>query len=370
MLIVLVLACLIILALVLFIVFAEHSRYSTPESLARSGQATKKDVRLLQFRREESVENAPRGDAVDVANFFADLAVPETERGAGRGVIVVLENVQNAWQTVAVLRKLGCRLPVEVWHREPLTCQSAFDTEWWPIRFVEAKTDCPIEAQALRYTAFEEAFLLTGLCLRNPDDLFGKGTLLWSGFYDCDDAPIFLGKDPGRFVRAGPVLVNRTTAWKAVVAFYQISRQRVVTPDLLPVKGSSADVLTACFLATETAFSTVDFRPFSVNGFPGFKDRDGEPLLIERRTWKIYPAWRTILDAPPTDDVFATDEYKLVGPSVRSVLFTDVFEGFEELCFEQLPYRLVWFMQIYGKFKTTDLMKTSYKPKPNHVFQG
>ena len=172
--------------------------------------------------------------------------MPSTSRSfAGEGIVICAGGetfLPCAWVCVNMLRKLGCRLPVEIWHLgEDELCEKmravfadrnvrfidAFKVrESMPARMLEA---WPLKAYAIKNCSFERVLLLDAdnIPVRNPEYLFRcaqfreAGAVFWPDFGRL--SPIrriwrICGvryRDEPEF-ETGQILVNKTKCWRAL----------------------------------------------------------------------------------------------------------------------------------------------------------
>jgi hypothetical protein len=180
--------------------------------------------------------------APDAAAEFIERIPRYPEGFVGRGIVICGGGVRmfaNAWVCIQMLRKLGCQLPIELWHLgateldvemaalvRPLgvTCVDATAPDAvWP-----AKVDgvWPLKPYAVINSKFEQVLLLDAdnVPVRNPEFLFederfrAHGAILWP-----DEGRLAVDSPAWRLfdvayrdeseVESGQVLVDKRRCW-------------------------------------------------------------------------------------------------------------------------------------------------------------
>jgi hypothetical protein len=194
--------------------------------------------------RWENVQEAQRCAATEAI----EQTPPWPHRFAGRGIVVVGGGryFVSAYVTVRVLRHLGCKLPIELWHLNgeidaamqalltPLgvtTHDAEARTECEPYRFLPGHwwRGWQLKAYALRNSSFREVLLLDAdsYPVRNPEFLFDWpryrewGAIFWPdlernrGMIPDVAWPTF-GVEPFSDLptEAGQILVNKELCWR------------------------------------------------------------------------------------------------------------------------------------------------------------
>ena len=163
----------------------------------------------------------------------------------GRGIVICAGGVglfTNAWVCIQMLRRLGCRLPIQVWHLGPgeldadmrallaplgVTCVDAVKMRArHPVRMLNG---WELKPYAILHCPFKEVLLLDAdnMPVRNPEDLFAAseyrrtGAVLWPDLrrlHRTHRIWNLLGLPPQtvREVESGQVLVNKQVCWRAL----------------------------------------------------------------------------------------------------------------------------------------------------------
>lgn len=189
-----------------------------------------------------------------VARFIAGIG-PFPDRYSGRGIVVVGGGryFASAYVTIRVLRHVGCRLPIELWHLsgeidetmrelvEPwdVVCRDAEEHPTdWPFPFLDHWwRGWQLKAFALLYSSFREVLLLDAdsYPVRDPADLFDwtgyreLGAAFWpdpephNRHHGFDPSPILgVAMMPDLATESGQLLVDKEACWRELnlAAFY------------------------------------------------------------------------------------------------------------------------------------------------------
>ncbi len=184
-------------------------------------------------------------NALDRAHAFIAAMPPYPGGFHGRGVVIPAGGVQyftNAWVCVHILRQLGCRLPIQVWHLGPLEMDQTM------IRLLEPLDVACVDARAMRQThparilngwelkpyailhaPFREILLLDAdnVPVANPEFLFDTpqyrdaGALFWPDFHRLEpERKIWrlcgvAYRDEPEF-ESGQIVIDKQRHWRAL----------------------------------------------------------------------------------------------------------------------------------------------------------
>jgi ADP-heptose:LPS heptosyltransferase len=181
--------------------------------------------------------NAPQG-----ATDFIAAVPPYPDRFAGRGIVICgggTRMFSNAWVCIHMLRKLGCTLPIELWHLGPVEMDTTMEElvrplgvtcldgsshpSVWPVK---VKGVWPLKPFAIINSRFEQVLLLDAdnVPVRNPEFLFehpafrAQGAVFWPdvGRLPMDSTAwklfdVAYRDEPE--VESGQVLVDKKRCW-------------------------------------------------------------------------------------------------------------------------------------------------------------
>ncbi|MCI0379254.1 MAG: alpha-1,3-mannosyltransferase family protein [Gemmataceae bacterium] len=191
------------------------------------------------------LDNVQRGYR-ELARRFARRKHHYPDRFAGRGIVLVGGGAYFAcaYVTIRVLRHVGCRLPIELWHLDDemnaagqavveaygVTCRNAdalvatqpfrfLDGHWWK--------GWQLKPYAIAHSAFEEVLYLDADCypVRDPEFLFSeksyrrRGAIFWpdllaSEFLFGPRARQVFGVDVvGPPLESGQMLIDKRRSW-------------------------------------------------------------------------------------------------------------------------------------------------------------
>ncbi len=168
---------------------------------------------------------------------------PKTYKG--RGVLICGGGVRyfvNAWVCVNMLRKMGCKLPVQLWHLGPgeideemralmlplgVECVDAMDVaRRFPVR---KPGGWQLKAYAIIHSPFREILLLDAdnVAVANPETLFDSaqyketGAVFWPDFLEMAEDHVLwkaCGVEgvPGREFESGQIVADKVKCWGAL----------------------------------------------------------------------------------------------------------------------------------------------------------
>jgi ADP-heptose:LPS heptosyltransferase len=173
--------------------------------------------------------------------FAGSLPAPDST-GAGRGVVICAGGMKyfpGAWVCVSMLRKVGCALPVELWHLgadefDPemasllrpmgVVCVDALAmAKRFPVRNLGGRN---LKPYAILNSSFQEVLYLDAdnLPVANPENLFATrqyretGAIFWPDFTRLEKTAAIwtscnLPRPPGPEFEAGQIVVDKGRCW-------------------------------------------------------------------------------------------------------------------------------------------------------------
>jgi len=219
---------------------------------------------VLKYLTHQQNEAAQRGIAATTKNSYDDEPLnfpsagvacdraaavnpPEDPSGKGRGIVICGGGIRyftNAWVCINMLRRLGCRLSIEVWHlgKEEMNTQMAKLLASLGAKAVDAfkvRIQHParqlngweLKPYAIIHSGFQETLLLDAdnVPVRNPEFLFDTnefketGAIFWPDYNNTasnDQLRIWRScglrrPDESEF-ETGQILVDKKRCWKAL----------------------------------------------------------------------------------------------------------------------------------------------------------
>ncbi len=180
------------------------------------------------------------------AREFISKSHPYPNTYSNRGIVMCAggwKYLPGAWITINMLRRFGCKLPIQIWHfgekEAPKNVQEIFNNlgvTWIDIE--EVKKVHPMDnlrgweakPYSIVYSPYQEVLYLDAdnLPVKNPEFLFDDvkykafGAMFWPDFNRLgSDRPIWgicdiTYRDEPEF-ESGQILVNKTKCWKALM---------------------------------------------------------------------------------------------------------------------------------------------------------
>jgi hypothetical protein len=175
-------------------------------------------------------------------------SIPEYPGGyEGRGIVICgggARYLPGAWVTINMLRRLGCRLPIQLWHLgkkemdsrmqallAPLgvECVDAFEVrKKIPVRILKG---WELKAYAILHSSFSEVLLLDAdnVPVENPEFLFDtpqfqtRGAIFWPDYEDARNPkarPVWrscgLRPPAEQEFESGQMMVSKPRCWRAL----------------------------------------------------------------------------------------------------------------------------------------------------------
>jgi ADP-heptose:LPS heptosyltransferase len=210
-----------------------------------TGQSRASKLAIVKTRDNSFDERLNRYSAITAADDFIARLPAKPERYYGRGIIICGGGRQyfpGVWITLNLLRRLGCSLPVQIWHlgkeeadAEMVALTEPLNAVWIDAEEVRKKHPARIlggwelKAYALLHSTFKEVLLLDAdnVPVTNPELLFETsefkkhGVILWPDLNalepDHQRWKIFGvagGREPE--VESGQLVVDKARCWKPI----------------------------------------------------------------------------------------------------------------------------------------------------------
>lgn len=230
--------------------------------------------------------------------------VVEREHGSGRGIVICaggFEYGTDALVLIQLLRKRGCELPVEIWHRTDEMClemAEEFTKLNCTVRDIDAISSISfpnrfaIKPLAVYYSAFQQVLLLDAdnICVADPvEELFDllsetQPAVFWPDHWPLDkNALCYKTLSSDQLAKltqtltqdSGQLLVDRKFCMKALSVCVKINVQlhsqlKRLFPE--PFNGGDKDTWAFSWIKTNTPFTMISNRP----GSAGIHDAQGQ----------------------------------------------------------------------------------------------
>jgi len=244
-----------------------------------------------------------------LAACLAQPAPFPADRFDGRGIVICAGGVRMftcAWVLLSILRqKLGCRLPIQLWHLGAAELSPAMrlllatlDVELIDAEAVKVRNPARIEDGwqlkpfALMHSRFAEALLLDAdqVPILNPAAWFDwpefreTGAVFWPDIIDLRaDNPIWeacgLPAERTTSFESGQLLIDKRRHWRALQATLHLNEEAEYYYRL--VYGDK-DTFLLGWKLTASRYSLVPHRPFPIVRTLVQRDFAGEPILQHR----------------------------------------------------------------------------------------
>ena len=236
----------------------------------------------------------------------------------GRGIVMCAGGIKYftcAWIAVKILRKLGCRLPVEIWYQaNELSPACISEIEKHNVRcvnFSDKKGSMGLYGWMLKpfailNSSFKEVIFIDAdnTCLQNPTSLFetgeyrATGALFWPDYWKtAADNPIWnilgLKYCDMHEQESGQIVINKEKCWKPLNLCLYFNRQSNIYYRLLL---GDKDTFRFAWLALSNDFHMISKAPDTCgyidknNDFMGITmlqyDQQGSPFFLHRNLIK------------------------------------------------------------------------------------
>ena len=254
---------------------------------------------------------------------FIKGVAPYPEIFCGRGIVTCAGGPSYftcAWVSISLLRKSGCRLPIEVWHQEgelnqetirelqrlDVVCRCFSD-------YTGEKISNPYQLKplALLHSSFKEILYLDAdnTCLGNPAYLFehplykSNGAVFWPDYWQTATSnPIWKIVDSqaneGQEQESGQLLINKEQCWKELnlCLFFNLN------PFYYQILWGDKDTFRFAWLALRSPFHMIEQEVAALgfqDGEAGFgsiamlqHDYGGTPVFVHSNLlkWDSRPA--------------------------------------------------------------------------------
>lgn len=262
--------------------------------------------------------------------FVAELVEGGVPASAGRGVVICAGGEQyftNAWVNINMLRRFGCRLPIQLWHLgseeldqtmrslvRPLgvTCMDAHKVaKTHPARMLKG---WPLKAYAILHAQFREVFFLDAdnvPCV-NPEYLFDSaqyretGAIFWPDDEEfAKDDGIWkscgLERPAGPEFESGQMVLDKGRCWRALRLALWFNEQADFYYEHLH---GDKETFHLAFRKLGQPFSLVPWPPEQLLGTMCQHDFEGRRTFQHRNTDK----WKLSLDNVRVDGFLYEEE--------------------------------------------------------------
>lgn len=298
---------------------------------------------------------------------------------------------------LAMLREVGCKLPVEIWHLpnelQDHQCRRALTENYGDVRLRNLSTvqnqagwngqgKFTVKILSIAFSSFEEVLFLDAdnNCLKDPTFLFDsaefldRGAIFWPDYWKLEtQAPIFhafKGKPWYYFAQeSGQILVNKRKCWKGLWACLQLHTKLYehFTKMLpFPDNWGDKDTFHTSFLGTGTDFHMIPFPTSSVGYFDeqgqyrgttmGQKDPSGQMLFLHLNALKwdaveVYPGWEIVFQSGVDDSSSWVDRrsHEIFGKTATRHSFVRLFGNYEARCWKHLETikSTPWYQRLF-----------------------
>jgi alpha 1,2-mannosyltransferase len=318
--------------------------------------------------------------------------------GTGRGIVICaggFEYGTDAFVLVKLLRKKGCSLPIEIWHRTNEMCpemHNVFEELQCTLRDIDAVSSITfpnrfaIKPLAVYYSAFAQVLLLDAdnITICDPEYLFEQlsetqPAIFWPDHWPLDKNALcyktFTDEQVAKLTHtlsqdSGQLLIDKNFCMKALSVCMKINVQlhsqlKRLFPE--PFNGGDKDTWNYAWIKTNTPFVMMPHRPGGV----GVNDGQGQyigttlvqfdinhqPVFLHklRSKWAkeiLKPQWldyMRFLHPYPRGRVHQWTQRFEDGP-VEKGRFQQKFGNLEDECWEALDWlrKQDWYVRHYA----------------------
>jgi hypothetical protein len=255
---------------------------------------------------------AIKPELMAAAAFAADLQTP-SDRFAGRGIVICAGGARLftcAWVCIALLRgKLGCTLPIEVWHLGPeemgpamrslledLGAQAVDAFEVAKRHQVQCLGGWELKTYALMHSRFREVLLLDAdnVPVKDPSHLFEQSEFQQTGAIFWPDIVRLARTNPiwsisglpfydGASLESGQMVLDKSRCWRALSLAHWMNQHSDAFYEVLY---GDKDTFLIAWLLLGQPFHTVRHKPKLLDFTLCQRDRDGSVLFQHRNSAK------------------------------------------------------------------------------------
>ena len=225
-----------------------------------------------------------------------------------RGIVICAANASErdgAWLTIKSLRRLGCSLPIELWHLGGGTDYRGFGSLVTPlgVECVDAESvakkapsrqlgDRELKAYALVHSRFQQILLLQAgnVPVENPESLFASpqyretGAIFWPHFRRSSKARVIwrscgLLRPSGPEFETGQLVVDKARAWDALNLALWFNQQ---SDFYFPFLGGEHETFRLAFHRFQQSYGFVECPPERLDGAFYQHDFSGRRLFQNR----------------------------------------------------------------------------------------
>jgi alpha 1,2-mannosyltransferase len=247
----------------------------------------------ITVRRAETVKKHD-----EWRRFIEELSSPPPMAAGTKGIVICAGGPQLytcAWVNIRMLRKLGCHLPIEVWHLnheipealqrelEPMgvKCRRVGEMMPFDIQAI-ASNRFALKPLSILYSQFTQVMLLDAdnICTRDPSDLFSlpaftdHGALFWPDYWRTENTnPIWKVLNVETLdaseQESGQLVIDKARCWRELNLCCHFNRQGSFYYNLLHF---DKDTFRFAWLALHTPFSMLPYEA----GVCGYNSSDGQ----------------------------------------------------------------------------------------------
>ena len=274
---------------------------------------------------------------IDVETLRHDLALAAqldppfpADRFEGRGIVICAGGPRlftGAWVSISILRELGCKLPIEVWHLgtaelgppmqamlKALGAEAVDAFEVARRHPSEPFHGWSLKSYAVRHSRFQEVMLVDAdnAAARDPTFLFddpaylSTGALFWPDICRISADNLIwnisgLQPDDGPCFESGQMVIDKARSWSALCLADWLNRR---SQDVYVVVYGDKDTFLIAWRMLDRPYALIPHSPLRDKDSLIQSGPDGEPLFYHRTNAKwLLRGRNTLLDAFETDQM-------------------------------------------------------------------
>ena len=274
----------------------------------------KSGIRSIDFELTKSAVKSLQKEWMHFANN--EISPYPDNKFKGRGIVICSGGIKYftcAWIAVKIIRKWGCKLPIEIWYKgdelSPSSIKEMSEQNVFCKNILDYGDDSShgwvLKPLSILHSNFKEIIYIDAdnVCLSDPEALFEMegyketGALFWPDYWEtAEDNPIWnIMKVPYRPMKeqeSGQMVIHKEKCWKALNLCCYLNRMSHIYYKLLL---GDKDTFRFAWMALNYPFQIIQKEPDTCGYFDENKDFMGHTMVQSTNTGHILFLHRNLL---------------------------------------------------------------------------